>query len=427
MAHINHFRNIHHVSRLSIRQAIPPTCSNTSFGAFCGTKEQRNMIGLHEISRCIGNKGIVLIHNDPNFESNLGGIYEINTQYRSNTNQCQLYLANQYGSINSYYDPLYGLTEGNILDSIAPIPADSRTLSEVQTLRSILADYLEIMSYRYSINNSTFGDYPYNLDLLYELTRMPYSELNNTVLSYLPCEITNNLSHRLSASEAQQKAFFAVRSFALTLSKCLWTYKGFLNHSKLSIISAVSSKNLISIYVPGSRKEILDYLAIELKTLNDINMPYLLVTSGISISESNEFKKLFLNDHKSLPYSTGILSEDISGIITTGNSPSDLSGNAELSSLFSQTQELFVFSCPSTLAAAPFSTGIGNYYRQVDEQHSDVHREAFHIFPSHSSGVAHREVQQAIINPEELSSLGNGCLLYGSNHPIPTLVNHFTF
>lgn len=427
MAHINHFRNINHVSRLSIRQAIPPVYSNTSFGAFCGTKEQRNMIGLHEISRCIGNKGIVIIHNDPNFESNLGRIYEINTQYRSNTNNCQLYLANQYGSVNSYYDPLYGLTEGSILDSIAPIPADSRTLSEVQSLRSILADYLEIMRYRYSINNSTFGDSPYNLDLLYELTRMPYSKLDSTVLSYLPNEITNTLSHRLSASEAQQKAFFAVRSFALTLSKCLWTHKGFFNHSKLSIISAVSSKNLISIYVPGSRKEILDYLAIELKTLNDINMPYLLITSGISISESSEFKKLFLNDHKSLQYSTGILSEDISGIITTGNNPSDLSGNAELSSLFSQTQEMFVFSCPSTLAAVPFSTGIGNYYRQVTEQHSDIHREAFHIFPSLSHGVARREVQQAIINPEELSNLGNGCLLYGSNHPTPTLVNHFTF
>ena len=73
-----------------------------------------------------------------------------------------------------------------------------------------------------------------------------------------------------------------------------------------------------------------------------------------------------------------------------------------------------------------FSAGIGQYYRQVTERHMDKHREPFRIFSSHGHGMAQREVQQAVVNPEELTRLGDGCLLYGKNHPIPILIQHFT-
>lgn len=427
MAHINYFRNITHIPRQSIGEAIPLGYFNTSFAAFGGIKNQRDLIGLYEISRVIGHKGIVLIHNDPDFESRLGYIYEIDPSIQRRTNASAMYLANANGSQNSFYDPLYGLSESNILDAIAPIPSDSRTLAEIQLVRSVLTDYLEIMKYQYQNHRTVFGQYPYNLDLLYELTKMSFSELDRTVLSFLPRNMSQDFARRLSAAEAQQKAFNAVRSFALSLSTCLWTRKGFSQHSKLSIISSVVARNLISIYVPGSRKEILDYLSIELKALNDTNVPYLLVTSGIAINESAEFKKLFLNNHSALPYSTGILSDDVSSIVNTTDSRNgqNFSNNVELSALFSQTQELFVFSCSSTLSAIPFSESIGTYYRQVTEQHNEVHREPFRIFSSHGRGQAQREVQQAIINPEELTDLGDGCLIYGSNHPVPILVDHF--
>lgn len=427
MAHINYFRNINHIQKQSIREAIPQGYFNTSFAAFGGTKNQRDLVGLYQISRTIGHKGIVLIHNDPDFESRLGYIYEIDPSIQRRTNIPTMYLANANGSQNSFYDPLYGLSASNILNAIAPIPLDSRTLADVQLVRSILADYLEIMNYQYQNHKTVFGQSPYNLDLLYELTKMSYSELNRTVLSFLPHNMFDSLARRLSSAESQQKAFNAVRSFALSLNTSLWTRKGFSNHSKLSIISSVATRNLISIYVPGSRKEILDYLAIELKALNDTNRPYLLVTSGISVNESSEFKKLFLNNHTALPYSTGILSDDITGIVNTSadRNRQNFSNNVELSALFSQAQELFVFSCSSTLSAAPFSESIGTYYRQVIEQHNEVHREPFHIFSSHGRGQAQREVQQAIITPEELTNLGDGCLIYGSNHPVPILVDHF--
>ena len=423
MAHINHYRQVNNIQRLSIHEAISPRSSNDSFGAFGGYKNQRDLIGLYEISRNIGSKGIVLIHNDPNFESRLSELYTINPSIRQRRVAPQMYLANSTGSQNSFYDPLYGLSSSDVLDVIAPIPPDSHTLSEVQSVRSALADYLEIISYQFKKNNNTFGKYPYNLDLLYEITSMSFTELNRNILAYLPAQQFDNLTRRLSAPEAQQRAFNAVRSFSLALEKCLWKYKGFSKHSKLSIIDTVLSKNLISIYVPGSRKETLDYLAAEFKALNDRNISYLLITSNIAISESPEFQKLFLNEHSALPYSTGILSEDISSIINSGST----TNNTALSSFFSQTQDIFVFSCSSTLAAAPFSDGIGNYYRQVSEQHNETHREPFHIFSSHGHGSAQREIQQAIINPEELASLGDGCLIYGSNHEIPILAKHFIF
>lgn len=423
MAHINHYRQVNNIQRLSIHEAISPRSSNDSFGAFGGYKNQRDLIGLYEISRNIGSKGIVLIHNDPNFESRLSELYTINPSIRQRRVAPQMYLANSNGSQNSFYDPLYGLSSSDVLDVIAPIPPDSHTLSEVQSVRSALADYLEIISYQFKKNNNTFGKYPYNLDLLYEITSMSFTELNRNILAYLPAQQFDNLTRRLSAPEAQQRAFNAVRSFSLALEKCLWKYKGFSKHSKLSIIDTVLSRNLISIYVPGSRKETLDYLAAEFKALNDRNISYLLITSNIAISESPEFQKLFLNEHSALPYSTGILSEDISSIINSGST----TNNTALSSFFSQTQDIFVFSCSSTLAAAPFSDGIGNYYRQVSEQHNERHREPFHIFSSHGHGSAQREIQQAIINPEELTSLGDGCLIYGSNHEIPILAKHFIF
>lgn len=423
MAHINHYRQVNNIQRLSIHEAISPRSSNDSFGAFGGYKNQRDLIGLYEISRNIGSKGIVLIHNDPNFESRLSELYTINPSIRQRRVAPQMYLANSNGSQNSFYDPLYGLSSSDVLDVIAPIPPDSHTLSEVHSVRSSLADYLEIINYQFKKNNNTFGKYPYNLDLLYEITSMSFMELNRNILAYLPAQQFDNLTRRLSAPEAQQRAFNAVRSFSLSLEKCLWKYKGFSKHSKLSIIDTVLSRNLISIYVPGSRKETLDYLAAEFKALNDRNISYLLITSNIAISESPEFQKLFLNEHSALPYSTGILSEDISSIISSGST----TNNTALSSFFSQTQDIFVFSCSSTLAAAPFSDGIGNYYRQVSEQHNETHREPFHIFSSHGYGSAQREIQQAIINPEELTSLGDGCLIYGSNHEIPILAKHFIF
>ena len=77
------------------------------------------------------------------------------------------------------------------------------------------------------------------------------------------------------------------------------------------------------------------------------------------------------------------------------------------------------------ISSTTFSDGIGNYYRRVEDQHNDTRREPFHIFSSHGQGNVQREITQRIVDPEELTGMTNGCLLYGKNYPIPVLVDNF--
>lgn len=427
MAHINHIRMLDHMKRLSIEDAIDHSF-HTNFAAFCGSPYQRNRIGMYETSAFCGNIGIVLLHNDPQIDLTLQQIYELRPDLTRHSSNFRMVIANQTNynnSIESYYDPFYGLGETAILDALAPIRPDMRSTGEVQLLRSILSDYLSIMDYQFRkfsndrSNPSPFGDYPYNLDLLLELTRMPYQTLFNSVLKFLPSGLRDELAGRLSAEGSQSKAYYAVFSFASVLRSFLWTERGFAQHSRISIISEVRNRNLISIRIADPKADILDYIALELQQLNNAQTPYLLLESGIDLNNSPKLKRFFLADHGMLPYYTGILADNISSVISQNDN------NSELSELFSQTQEIFVFSCSSIMAAQPFSDGIGNYYRQLEDQHTDYHHGPFQFFGSHSYGNVQREVAQRTINPEELTSLGTGCLLCGRNYPIPVLVDRF--
>lgn len=419
MAHINYIRRIGHLRRLSVRSAVAASTGG-SFAAFCGTNQQRTLVGLYEIRRFCGSMGVVLLHNDLQLEEHLGQLYAIESNAGTGF---RIFLANQAGfqGMDSFYDPLYGFSDSAILDLLVPSQRNASATVELQALRAILADYLTIMRQRFDRDPGPFGDYPYNLDLLLELTRMPYSTLHNRVLAWFPDSIRRELSGRLSAEEAQQKAYNAVLSFAQGLGSFLWTQRGFAGHSCLSAISAVRDGDFISIYIPESRADVLDYLAAELQQLCNARIPYLLAESGLDLNASPRLKGLFLSEHSDLPYCTGILAEDTSSVV------SGESGGKDLTALFSQTQEMFVFACSSTIAAQPFSDGIGTYYRLVREHHTDTRREPLHFFASHGYGTAQREVVQHIVTAEELTSLGAGCLMYGRNHPIPTLVDRFTF
>ena len=338
------------------------------------------------------------------------------------SNGFKMILANQIKdnqSIISYYDPLYGLNDNEILNAIVPSPGCGIDPS-IQQLRSILADYLSVIKYQFPKSKNVFGNYPYNLDLLLELTSMPFDILKTEVLAFLPSELKQSITSRLSSSGVQQMVYNAVNSFAHSLSGVLWTPRNFRNHTKTSIINSVTDRKLISINVPGTRPDILDYIYYEIQHLAEANIPFLLVEYGININLSSNLKSIFLSDHSSAIYSTGIVAENTFSVISPDSSN-------ELAALFSQIQEMFVFSCSSTMSAQPFSDGIGNYFRQVTDHHIDRHRQPFHIFSGHGHGDVEREVSQRTLNPEELTNLGTGCLLYGKNHPIPTLVNDFTF
>lgn len=419
MAHINHSRRIHHLRTLSAQEAAAAS-QRGSFAAFCGVSQQRILIALYEIRKFCGSMGGVLLHNDPQLESQLGGLYAIDG---SSERDFRIFLANQANmqGVESFYDPLYGFSDNAILDLLAPLQQSLPATAELRALRSALADYLTIMRLRFEHDPGPFGDYPYNLDLLLELTSMPYTVLWNRVLSWLPSAARDELASRLSAEGVQQIAYNAVLSFAQQLGGFLWTQRGFAGHSCLSTISAVRGRNFISIYIPESRADVLDFLAAELQLLNNTRTPYLLMESGLNLNASPRMKQLFLSEHTELPYYTGILAEDTSGI-TNGEL-----GKNDLTALFSQAQEMFIFACSSTMAAQPFSDGIGTYYRLVQERHTDTMREPLHLFSSHGSGTVQHEALQHTVTAEELTNLGIGCLLYGRNYPVPVIVDRFTF
>ena len=204
MAHINHIRTLDHISRMNLSDTI--SYGNNSFAAFCGSNYQRNQLALNTIAKYCGNIGIVLLHNNPQFELLLGNMYSLAPSLADNRS-FQMFLANrvnEYGRLDSFYDALYGLSDTEVLDVIAPLPSDNRFVSEVQNLRSILNDYLTIIEIQFNSNRAPFGLFPFNLDLLLDLTKMPYSQLKEQVLNYLPANITSEISSRLSADKAQQ-------------------------------------------------------------------------------------------------------------------------------------------------------------------------------------------------------------------------------
>ncbi len=417
MAHIDHIRRISRIPVMSSQDvAIGP---NQSFGIFCGHSVQRDRLLLQILSGCCGKTGIVFLHNSPLIERQLGTVYSLNPSL-ANISGFKMLLANRINAhrqVQSCYDPLYGLRQNEILDVLAPANQYGMT-ADVQNLRSILTDYLSIITWQFAKTPEIFGESPFSLELLLELTRMPFFTLQNEVLRFLPDNLADSLSSRLSASGAQQRAYAAVNGFAQSLNGILWTPAGFQHHTKTSLISTVRRRQLISIHVPGSQSSILDYLCRELQHLVTSRIPFLLVEYGINLNNSPRLKSLFLAEHAATPYSSGIIAEDTSGIITSDHSD-------ELAALFGQTEEMFVFSCSSTIAARPFSDGIGSYYRRVTDYHTDRNRQPFHIFSGSGHGDVLREVSQRIVDPEELTDLGTGCLLYGKNHPVPVLVNHF--
>ena len=143
-------------------------------------------------------------------------------------------------------------------------------------------------------------------------TGMSYAALGRSVLRHLPPALYAQLSPRLSAANAQQEAYNTVLAFSRKMSRCLWQERKPAEHTRLSIVQSVAGRDLISIYVPNSRGDILDYLAVELRSLNDRLQPtpYLLLFCGIDLKKSKSFREFFLTEHTAQRYSTGIPAED---------------------------------------------------------------------------------------------------------------------
>lgn len=410
MAHINHSRDVYQRNRLSLSSFLTLDNSNPSFAAFCGRPAQRNAVALHGIRRYWGRTGIVLLHNDASLENSLGQLETTNPQLKT-------YLVNHPGNVDFYYDPLYGLSAEHIVNCIIPLASGNSFSDTNRTVRSYLACYLEIMNIQFRMNPQPFGNYPYNLDLLMELVRMPYRTLEQSVLNHLPEPQREHIKTLLSTPNAQQSVYDAVTAFATIMRTYIWTSRGFAGHSRMSITQAVRERCLISIYVSDSNPELLDYLTTELYSLINQQIPFLLMESGIQLNNCARLKQLFFAEHQHSNYSTAIITDGLSGIINS---------EEEMATLFSQHPEFIVFSCNNVRAAEPFSNALGTYQRLIEETQYSRNREPFHIFASHGNGRATREVTEHNVRPEELVYLNDGCLLCSTHYRRPVLIRHFS-
>lgn len=418
MAHINYSRNVLYTRQQHLESLLPWGNLRASFAVFCGRPEQRRAAGMQGIRRCCGHMGIVVLQNDPLLARSVSCLRSQMPDFAQQCPWFRTYSVNPAGSRERYYDPLYGLSTVAVLDAIVPTDGGGYGATSALALRNYLSGYLEIMDVQFRRDPSPFGRFPYNLDLLLQLTEMSLYQLEQQVLQYLPQAVRERISALLSQDSAQQQSYAAVLAFAAEMGDFLWTHRGFGGHTRMSIVEAVRRRCVISVTVPSFRPAVLRYLYQELKTLKEARDEFLLVVSGVSLANNPELRRLFTDSHDSASYVTGILASDLSHVI---------SDPGELAPFLAEHQEVLVFSCSSTQQASPFSDALGTYQRMVMEEHTDRRRQPFHIFSDHGYGSGIREVTEQNINPQELLSLGEGAVLCGSLYVPPVIVERVIF
>ena len=407
MAHITRTRQVDLVRRSSAGELLPPDLELNNFAVFCGSASMRTELAANAIARYAGRVGIVVLLN------NAGTMVDYLEQIPVRLNRPQLQVM---ADRQKRYDPLYGMSADVIVNLLAPKDPLNPLQQGVNALRSALLAYLRIMDYQFSQGRGPFGDHPYNLNLLMQLTAMDYDQLERRVLRHMPQHIAGPIISQLNAAGMQQEVYSCVDSFASTMQEYLWQQADFQDHTRRSMIDAVTRGQIICLRVPHSHAPLLNYIDAELQVLSNRNIPFLLVNCGVDISAHPAMQSWFLDAHRDRGYYTAIVADSISHVTLDAD---------QRSKLFSQYRQVFVFQCFSDEQAEPFCAQFGQYYREERERHVDQHRQPFHLFPSHQVGVTHRQVEEMNIRPNELRQLGNGLLLCGNAYQRPCLIRHF--
>lgn len=404
MAHLNYVRNVTYRGRASIDELLPDENRDAGFAAFCGTLEQRRATMLQGIRRCMGYRGIVLLQNDPQLAEEV--------TLAAAGSGVRVYHANSGGVCR--YDPLYGLSDAAVLDAVLPVEGKGLGAGSVLEVRSWLQAYLDIMKIRFRIAPGVFGRYPFNLNLLMQLTEMPYSSLKQRVLAYLPQPEQARIARVLAQDHAPQQVCAAVQAFASGLKNVLWTQADFSAHSRVSIAESVRQRNVIEIAVPSASPAVQQYLYRELKFLQEQRVEFLLAASEISLENSPELRSLFTTPHDAAGiYSTGLSAGVLSNIA---------SGQEGLAPLLAEHPEVLVFRCSSVQQAEPFSQALGTYQRRIMDEHFGRSRRPFHLFAAHDTGVGIHEAAERNVRPQELLELQDGAILCGAFYEAPVYI-----
>ncbi len=400
MASINYIPRIYHARRMNLACFLTPDDAYSSFAIFGGTEEERRAAAILGIARGCGTMGVVVLHNDVLLERQLGRLHAIKP------GDYHIYCAN---SDRRAYDPLYGLEELDVLDSIAPYDVASAAAPTMAKTRSTLSDYLEIMRWNFEQGMDGFGAYPFNLNLLLDLVAKPYVELKQQVLDYLPQSMRERLKNHLSADGVQQLVLDNVINFTVRMEAYLYSRQNeWKNHTRFSIVSVVRGRQVISLRIPNSDRELLRYCAAELNCLNRCGVPFLVVCCNLRVNENPFLERVFLDAKSGM--ATGLVAPTVNAAV----------GDDRLDNIMKLNRQMVLFPCSSTDEAEPFSRAVGNYYRVIYPEHRERHRRLFHLIPEVSNGVGYLENEIRSIRPEDLQNMS---LLAGETIDAPMLVD----
>ncbi len=288
--------------------------------------------------------------------------------------------------------------------------------ANLPALSAGLMAYLKIMRYRFEQDNYFFGDYPFNLNLLRELTVMSNETLQRRVLHYLPPTLSQEISPILTKADVSVDMLSVVDRFCTTMKKYLWTPGKFDRHTRISITQAVRDRQIICLRIPNSASKLMHYVEAELRNLTAMGVPYLLVGSGLKLSNCTALQDRFLSEHLQQNYYTGILAESVFNAAET---------ESLQDSLISHYDQILVYQCAATAQAEPFSRNLGSYkHRQTLLTHAS-HRKAFHILPTFTNGTEDSLTDERNIRPDEMTQIPNGVVLCGKLYPKPRLIWNF--
>lgn len=407
MAQLSNIRRIRNLWFGSLEREMPVGMDGINFAVFCGTPQQRLLTCLHAIDRYRGRCGIVVLHNSQPLENAL-------VQMSRNGNRTGM----QVVSVDRRcYDPLYGMDKSSVKRAIVPPVAGGALNPEVTGILSGLDAYLQIMEQEFNRNPGSAGQYPFNLDRLLHLTGLPVERLKQEHLASLPQYTAKGIADVLGRPYLQQKVCDAVKYYASVMESCLWTPGSSTEHSRISINQAVRENRLISIRIPGNRKDVMDAISQDLRMLTDRNIPFLVVSYGLQLTESKDLQSLFLRERDEQRYFTGVVSESLGGIANDKDSEE---------SVFNQNERILVYKCGNTKQAEGFTAAYGRYLRKEIEHTHHVMFPLPRIIPAVGGGDVVKLVEEMNIRPDELTRLRNGVFLCGKEYEIPVLVKRFT-
>lgn len=402
MDHINYARRVHRRRSCTMSELLPIDANETSFAAFCGNQAERESAALYGIARSCGRQGVVILHDDLHFDGRLGELHGLRPGNYS------VFSGNRPGAYG--YDPLYGLDEAGVLDAVFYYESSGTAIPMLIQQREAVRDYLRIMQAQFLIRRAPFGASPYNLDLLIQLTRLPFSQLDARVLAYLPNNVASDLRGRLSAPGVQQSAWNAVSDYASLMQSAMWTPRdNWSAHSRRSIVSTVEENNVLSLRIPGSDERLLRAITAELGSLLRAGRPFLLICYGLHVQGCVAIENILFSNRSNC--SVGVIApslETVAPLETTQR-------------LVQMYDRVIVFPCSSAVEAEAFSAASGNYYRVIRPEQTGRQRRMFHIIPILNRNRTYQENEVRNVRPEEL--MAGSTMLSGRSLPVATLVD----